>query len=105
MVNLDKFDTTCILHNETYDYYCSDCRKNICQYCLDEFHNDHNLIDLDDINLKRKEIKRIKENFIKEKENKVTPFGFISKMSIIGRWLGVFFLSVFITFFVFFLEF
>ena len=69
MVNLDKFDTTCILHNETYDYYCSDCRKNICQYCLDEFHNDHNLIDLDDINLKRKEIKRIKENFIKEKEN------------------------------------
>ena len=38
----------------------------------------------------------ISDNFIKEKENKVTPFGFISKMSIIGRWLGVFFLSVFI---------
>ena len=69
MVNLDKFDTTCILHNETYDYFCIDCKKNICQYCFDEFHNEHRLVDLDDINLKRKEIKKIKENFLKEKEN------------------------------------
>jgi len=69
MVHLDKFDTTCILHNETYDYFCSDCKKNICQYCCDEFHNEHKLIDLDDINLKRKEIKKIKEHFVKEKEN------------------------------------
>ena len=69
LVHLDKFDTTCILHNETYDYFCSDCKKNICQYCCDEFHNEHKLIDLDDINLKRKEIKKIKENFAKEKEN------------------------------------
>jgi len=69
MVHLDKFDTTCILHNETYDYFCLDCKKNICQYCFDEFHNEHKLVDLDDINLKRKEIKKIKENFIKEKEN------------------------------------
>ena len=58
LVHLDKFDTTCILHNETYDYFCSDCKKNICQYCCDEFHNEHKLIDLDDINLKRKEIKK-----------------------------------------------
>ena len=69
MVNLDKFDTTCILHNETYDYYCLECRKNICQYCSDDFHNDHKLVDLDDINLKRKEIKIIKENFMKERDN------------------------------------
>ena len=69
LVHLDKFDTTCILHNETYDYFCSDCKKNICQYCCDEFHSEHKLIDLDDINLKRKEIKKIKEHFTKEKEN------------------------------------
>ena len=68
-VNLIKFDTTCILHNETYDYYCVDCKKNICQYCSDDFHSEHNLIDLDDINVKRKEIKRIKENYLKEREN------------------------------------
>ena len=69
MIHLDKFDSTCILHNESYDYFCLDCKKNICQYCFDEFHNEHNLVDLDDINLKRKEVKKIKENYMKEKEN------------------------------------
>ena len=69
MVHLDKFDSTCILHNETYDYFCLDCKKNICQYCFDEFHNEHNLVDLDDINLKRKEVKKVKENYMKEKDN------------------------------------
>ena len=68
-VNLDKYDTTCILHNETFDYFCLDCKKNICQYCSDDFHNEHKLVDLDDINLKRKEFKNIKENFIKERDN------------------------------------
>ena len=62
MINLDKFDTTCILHNETYDCFCLDCKKNICQFCSNEFHKEHKLIDLDDIHFKRKEIKKIKEN-------------------------------------------
>ena len=69
MINSDKYDTTCILHNETYDYFCLDCKKNICQYCSDDFHSGHSLVDLDDIILKRKEIKSIKENFLKESEN------------------------------------
>ena len=62
MINLDKFDTTCILHNETYDCFCLDCKKNVCQFCSNEFHKEHKLIDLDDIHFKRKEIKKIKEN-------------------------------------------
>jgi len=68
MINIDKFDTTCILHNETYDCFCLDCKKNICQFCSTGFHKEHKLIDLDDIHFKRKEIKKIKENFTKEKE-------------------------------------
>lgn len=68
MINIDKFDTTCILHNETYDCFCLDCKKNICQFCSTGFHKEHKLIDLDDIHFKRKEIKKIKENFAKEKE-------------------------------------
>ncbi len=67
MINLEKFDTTCILHNETYDCFCLDCKKNICQFCSNEFHKEHKLIDLDDIHFKRKEIKKIKENCSKEK--------------------------------------
>ncbi len=67
MMNLEKFDTTCILHNETYDCFCLDCKKNICQFCSNEFHKEHKLVDLDDIHFKRKEIKKIKENCSKEK--------------------------------------
>ena len=68
-LTLDKFDTTCFIHNESFDYFCKNCNKNICLYCLDDYHRDHDVIDLDDINLKRKEIKRIKENLITEKKN------------------------------------
>ena len=68
-INLEKFDTTCVLHNETYDYFCLECNKNICQYCYYSKHKMHKMIDLDDIILKRKELKRIKDNFKMEKEN------------------------------------
>lgn len=68
-INLEKYDTTCILHNETYGYFCLDCKMNICQYCFHSKHKLHKVVDLDDINLKRKEIKKIKENYSIEKEN------------------------------------
>ena len=68
-INLEKFDTTCILHNETYGGFCLDCNMNICQYCLNSRHKGHKVVDLDDINLKRKEIKKIKDNYNIEKEN------------------------------------
>ena len=67
-VSLDKFDTTCEKHNESFDYYCYTCHKNICQNCFDDSHQDHIIIDLDDIDLKRKQIKRIKESCQKEKD-------------------------------------
>ena len=68
-INLDKFDTTCVLHNETYDYFCLECNRNICQYCYYSQHKVHKIVDLDDIVLRRKEFKKIKDNFIIEKEN------------------------------------
>ena len=68
-INLDKLDTTCVLHNETYDYYCLECNKNICQYCYYSQHKVHRIVDLDDIILRRKELKRIKDNFNLERDN------------------------------------
>ena len=68
-MNLEKYDTTCVYHNETYGYFCEDCNINICQYCFKNKHKTHNIMDLDDINLKRKQIKKIKDNFNVEKEN------------------------------------
>ena len=68
-INLEKYDTTCVWHNETYDYFCLECNKNICQYCYYSKHKMHKVVDLDDIILKRKELKKIKDNFKMEKEN------------------------------------
>ena len=79
-INLDKFDTTCILHNETFGFFCIECNKNICQYCYSGKHKMHKIIDLDDINLKRKEVKKIKDNLNIEKENLVLASSIIKKI-------------------------
>ena len=68
-INLDNYDTTCVLHNETYEYFCLECNRNICQYCYYSLHKTHKIVDLDDIVLRRKEFKKIKDNFNIEKEN------------------------------------
>ena len=68
-INLEKFDTTCILHNETFDYYCLDCNENICQYCSHSQHKGHKTLELDDTNLKRKEFTKIKDYLNLEKES------------------------------------
>ena len=79
-INLDKYDTTCILHNETFGYFCNDCNINICQYCYTGKHKTHKIIDLDDVNLKRKEIKKIKDYCNTEKENLMLAASLIKKI-------------------------
>ena len=68
-INLEKYDTTCILHNETFDYFCLDCTENICQCCYQSQHKTHKIVDLDDIILKRKDFTKIKDYFNLEKES------------------------------------
>ena len=79
-INLEKYDTTCVLHNETYDYYCLECNKNICQYCYYSQHKVHKIVDLDEIILRRKELKRIRDNFNLEKENLALANQIIKKL-------------------------
>ena len=67
-ISLEKFDTTCEKHNEGFDFYCYTCHKNICQNCYEESHKNHIIVDLDDVDLKRKQLKRIKDKLIKEKD-------------------------------------
>ena len=81
-INLDKYDTTCILHNETFGYFCKDCNINICQYCYTGKHKIHKVIDLDDITLKKKEIKKIKDYYNTEKENLMLASSLIKKIII-----------------------
>ena len=64
-ISLEKFDTTCEKHNEGFDFYCYTCHKNICQNCYEESHKNHIIVDLDDVDLKRKQLKRIKDKLIR----------------------------------------
>ena len=75
-INYKKFDTVCINHKKSYNYFCFQCQKHLCEICLKNSHSDHDYIDLDDIIPKRKEIKKIKEDYQKEKENldKISEF-------------------------------
>ena len=66
-ISLDKFDTTCEKHNQSFDFYCYSCHKNICQNCYEEDHKNHITVDLDDVDLKRKQLKKIKDKLAKEK--------------------------------------
>ena len=79
-INLEKFDTNCILHRESFGYFCKDCNENICKYCLEDEHLNHNVLDLDNVNLKRKEIKKIKENCLNEKDNLTKMNNYIKKL-------------------------
>ena len=33
-ININKFDSYCIIHNEYFTSWCVSCRKNLCKYCV-----------------------------------------------------------------------
>ena len=43
IIEYDKRNIICNIHNESYFGYCNECNKNICTNCEDE-HNNHNII-------------------------------------------------------------
>ena len=43
IIEYDQKNYICDLHNEAFNSYCKDCKKDICLMCEGE-HNDHNII-------------------------------------------------------------
>ena len=66
---IDKADTICSLHKSKYTYFCSECKKNLCDECVKEKNDGHQLIYFQNINLKNHELTEIKNNL--EKENQI----------------------------------
>ena len=64
----DNFGFNCFKHSKIINYYCKECKKNICDNCIKE-HSNHNIIPFYQIGLNDNEIKRI-ENIFKEIDNK-----------------------------------
>ena len=42
MIFIQRYDSTCKLHSNSYDFYCNLCKKNLCFYC----HSQHKLHDI-----------------------------------------------------------
>ena len=43
IINYNDKEYICNIHNEKYNSYCKECKKNICMFCENN-HNDHELI-------------------------------------------------------------
>ena len=66
-ISIKKMDTICNIHKLHFNYYCFSCNKNICDNCL-KFHkvNNHEIINFNDINLSKEDIKLLKNNLLNE---------------------------------------
>ena len=60
--NIHYFNFKCQLHSYNLNYYCKNCKLNICECCLDEHYN-HNTIPFNNIGLNNDEIKQIEMLF------------------------------------------
>ena len=70
-LKLDLINTYCCIHNKMNKFYCKNCFKNICDFCLkyNNIHNSHEIIKFDDILVDDKYLKEIdKEINNEEKE-------------------------------------
>ena len=65
-LNLPLFNCKCNIHSKDYYAYCSKCKQNICEMCLNQ-HNKHNFILFSKIGLTQNEIKQF-DNIMKEIE-------------------------------------
>jgi len=73
--NQDKiklFKFNCDKHSKIINNYCKECKRNICDNCLDE-HSTHEIIPFNKIGLNDNEIKRM-ENIFKDIDNQLNIF-------------------------------
>ena len=62
--NLSQFEMVCQKHLKNFNFYCTDCKRNICELCLDN-HKSHKIISFLDIGLTENEINQF-DKLIKE---------------------------------------
>ena len=80
--NQKEIITLCQEHNEKYQFFCKTCHKNICNTCLSQSHQNHNMLKFDDLKPSNDDITKLK-NSIKN-EMKITSEFFTLEFH---RWL------------------
>ena len=72
-------DTKCFKHSFEYQFYCYDCKKNLCKICNNE-HLNHNEVKLDNIKPQINEINAYKE-VLNKKYSELNK-----KIELINKW-------------------
>ena len=66
--NINKYEFSCPIHISKYTHYCFVCKKNLCDECVEDKHDKHQVIYFKNINLKNNELVEFKNNLEKENE-------------------------------------
>ena len=64
--NEKEIITLCQDHKENYQFFCKNCHKNICNKCLAESHQNHNMIKFQDIKPSNEDISNLKNSIKNE---------------------------------------
>ena len=77
MIFIQKYDSICKLHSNSYSFYCIQCKNNLCNYCYLQ-HKSHNIINLSEFNYSDESKNKLKEK-IKDIENKINNLDIIKQ--------------------------
>ena len=73
LVSFPQFNFECQKHNSQICYYCKTCKRNICDKCLNNERNTHEIISISKIGLTDDEIKKY-ESLTKEIKTNIVEF-------------------------------
>ena len=77
MIFIQRYDSICKLHSNSFCFYCIQCKKNLCIYCQSQ-HKSHEIINLNEFNYSEENKNKLKEK-IKNIENKLNNLDFIKE--------------------------
>ncbi len=77
MIFIQRYDSICKLHSNSYCFYCIECKKNICIDCKIE-HRLHDKINLSKFNYSKESRNKLEED-IKNIENKINNLDIIKQ--------------------------
>ena len=74
---LERYDSLCKIHSNTFSFYCFNCKKNICVFCK-PMHKNHNCIELWEYNYSEEDKNKLKEE-INNLKNKLLNLDIIKE--------------------------
>lgn len=64
--NEKEIITLCQEHNEKYQFFCKNCHKNICNTCLNQSHQNHNMLKFQDLKPSNEDLSKLKNSIKNE---------------------------------------